>query len=81
MVNDQYISKIHITPDIDKRNALMEVYLNKEPDSDLKLLVTVSFQFKLIREIELTLSDKITRVTPVSYTHLDVYKRQEPDKL
>ena len=63
MVNDQYISKIHITPDIDKRNALMEVYLNKEPDSDLKLLVTVSFQFKLIREIELTLSDKITRVT------------------
>ena len=53
-----HLSLIHI--------SLMEVYLNKEPDSDLKLLVTVSFQFKLIREIELTLSDKI-----------DVYKRQE----
>lgn len=63
MVNDQYISKIHITPDIDKRSALMEVYLNKEPDSGLKLLATVSFQSKLVREIELTLSDKITRVT------------------
>ncbi|MHB8066183.1 MAG: glycoside hydrolase family 2 protein, partial [Ruminiclostridium sp.] len=56
------IDKIRITPDIDARNALLEVFLNKVPQN-AELDVVVSFKGQVKSQIKLKLCDRISRVT------------------
>lgn len=60
--SDLHIDKIRVTPDIDKKNALLEVFLNKAPkESDLDILV--SLEDKVYAQLKVRINDRISRIT------------------
>ena len=56
------IDKIRITPDIDAKNALLEVFLNTTP-KNAELDVNVSFKSQVKSQFKLKLGDRVSRVT------------------
>jgi len=56
------IDKIRITPDIDAKNALLEIFLNKAPQN-AELDILVSFKNQVKSQIKLKICDRISRVT------------------
>lgn len=56
------IDKIRLSPDIDNRNVLAEIFLEKQPEQT-EIQIEVNFKGKLIRILNTGLNDRITRLT------------------
>jgi len=61
-VGEVYIDKIRLTPDIDKRNVLLETFLDREPGW-MQLCIDISYQGKRINTIVKDVKDRISKVT------------------
>jgi beta-galactosidase/beta-glucuronidase len=61
-VGESFIDKLRLTPDIDRRNVLVEVFLDKLV-SDLNLSIEVAYEGDTVRKMNLDIEDRITRFT------------------
>ncbi len=59
---DLNIDKIRITPDIDAKNVILEIFINKS-FQDAELDILVSFKNKVKSQIKLKLYERISRIT------------------
>lgn len=59
---ENYIQKIHVTPDIDKRCAMLEVFLDQMPKSKLELSLEVSFGERTIYNFNIAVRKKYVRL-------------------
>lgn len=57
-----YIDKVLTTPDIDSRNVVFEVYLNKALESAV-LSLEISYGGNLKKKLDVTISERITKIT------------------
>ena len=61
-VEDCYLERIKITPDVDARCAKLEVYLNKLVE-DLDISLTVIYKSKIVNTLKASLKHKISKLT------------------
>lgn len=61
-VGESFIDKLRLTPDIDRRNVLVEVFLDKLV-SGLNLSIEVSYDGKAVKKMNLDIDNRITRFT------------------
>ena len=61
-VGEVYIDKIRLTPDIDKGNVLLEMFLDSIP-YEMNMEISVSYKNKIIRKLGMNISDRITKQT------------------
>ena len=64
-VGDCAVTRLHVVPDIDRRMFTAEIALDREPDADMTLELTASFEGRLRRRVAATLSGRRASV-PVS---------------
>jgi beta-galactosidase/beta-glucuronidase len=61
-VGDIFIDKVRLTPDIDRKNVLAEIFLDKEPYT-ASAQIEVSYKGSTIKMINVSLTGRISRVT------------------
>ena len=62
VVGDNFIDKVRMTPDIDLRNVVIEVYLDKY-QPELEVLIKVMYQGSLVNQIRTNIYRRILKVT------------------
>ncbi len=64
-VGENWIRSIHITPDIDRREARAEIALNRAPGAACEAVLEVSYDGQAVQTLRVSLKERITTV-PVS---------------
>jgi len=64
---DYYLTQIHVTPDVDRGQAHIEMALNRFPDTPLTADVEITFQGKPVKRLIVGTSDRQIRI-PVDLT-------------
>ena len=69
-VRDLRVDYIHVTPDIDRGLALVEIMLNKKPDAKVNLSLCASLDGREIREVTVSAGSRMTKVAIDLNTHV-----------
>ncbi|MDO5299809.1 MAG: glycoside hydrolase family 2 TIM barrel-domain containing protein [Clostridia bacterium] len=81
-VGEYGLRQIHVTPDIDRHMFTAEIALDRRPQEQLELELTVSYEGSVKRTVRLTSQDRITRVPVdmIARADLDPIHIWAPDK-
>lgn len=61
-VGEACMTRIHLTPDIDRHMATAEIALDRPAEEGMELEITVSFREKVLRTVRTGVQDRTTRV-------------------
>lgn len=66
-VSDLHIDYVHVTPDVDRRLAMVEVMLNKQPEKKVLINLSVSMNDRAVRDVCASTKDRCITI-PVDVT-------------